>query len=53
MELRFEPVQQFPGQHRVGQGIAVYLRGDSGPGQAHGNKVNLNGGVWHEMTVSG
>jgi predicted lipoprotein with Yx(FWY)xxD motif len=26
---------------------------DSGPGQAHGNNINLNGGVWHEMTVSG
>lgn len=27
--------------------------GDSGLGQAHGNNVNLNGGVWHEVTVSG
>ena len=27
--------------------------GDSGPGQAHGNNLNLNGGVWHEVTVSG
>jgi predicted lipoprotein with Yx(FWY)xxD motif len=27
--------------------------GDSGPGQAHGNNINLNGGVWHEVTVSG
>jgi predicted lipoprotein with Yx(FWY)xxD motif len=26
---------------------------DTGPGQAHGNKINLNGGVWHEVTVSG
>jgi predicted lipoprotein with Yx(FWY)xxD motif len=26
---------------------------DSGPGQANGNNINLNGGVWHEVTVSG
>jgi predicted lipoprotein with Yx(FWY)xxD motif len=26
---------------------------DTGPGQAHGNNINLNGGVWHEVTVSG
>jgi predicted lipoprotein with Yx(FWY)xxD motif len=27
--------------------------GDSGPGQAKGNAVNANGGLWYEMTVSG
>jgi predicted lipoprotein with Yx(FWY)xxD motif len=27
--------------------------GDTGPGQAHGNNINLNGGVWHEVLVSG
>jgi len=27
--------------------------GDSGPGQASGNNINLNGGVWHEVTASG
>ena len=27
--------------------------GDSAPGQAKGNNINLNGGLWHEMTVSG
>jgi predicted lipoprotein with Yx(FWY)xxD motif len=27
--------------------------GDSSPGQASGNGVNLNGGIWHEATVSG
>jgi predicted lipoprotein with Yx(FWY)xxD motif len=27
--------------------------GDSAPGQASGNNINLNGGLWHEMTVSG
>jgi predicted lipoprotein with Yx(FWY)xxD motif len=26
---------------------------DSGPGQAKGNGLNLSGGVWWEMTVSG
>lgn len=26
---------------------------DSGPGQANGNNLNLNGGVWHEVPVSG
>jgi len=27
--------------------------GDSAPGQANGNDINLNGGLWHEITVSG
>lgn len=27
--------------------------GDHRPGQASGNGLNLNGGVWHEMTVPG
>ncbi len=27
--------------------------GDSAPGQANGNNINLNGGLWHEMTSSG
>jgi predicted lipoprotein with Yx(FWY)xxD motif len=26
---------------------------DTAPGQAHGNNLNLNGGVWHEVTVTG
>ncbi len=26
---------------------------DSGPGQANGNGLNLNGGLWHEVTVAG
>jgi predicted lipoprotein with Yx(FWY)xxD motif len=26
---------------------------DSAPGQAHGNNLNLNGGFWHEVPVSG
>ena len=28
-------------------------KGDTSPGQASGNGLNLNGGVWHEVTVSG
>jgi predicted lipoprotein with Yx(FWY)xxD motif len=27
--------------------------GDAGPGESNGNNINLNGGLWHEMTVSG
>ncbi len=27
--------------------------GDSGPGQAHGNKVDLNGGYWYVVPISG
>jgi predicted lipoprotein with Yx(FWY)xxD motif len=25
---------------------------DTGPGQANGNNLNLNGGLWHEVTVT-
>jgi predicted lipoprotein with Yx(FWY)xxD motif len=27
--------------------------GDSAPGQANGNNLNISGGVWHEVTASG
>ena len=27
--------------------------GDTAPGEAHGNNLNLNGGLWHEVLVSG
>lgn len=27
--------------------------GDTAPGQNHGNGLNLNGGVWNEVTASG
>jgi predicted lipoprotein with Yx(FWY)xxD motif len=27
--------------------------GDNGPGQAKGNNINLNGGLWHEVLASG
>lgn len=29
------------------------FKGDSGPGQANGNGKNVNGGVWHEASLSG
>jgi predicted lipoprotein with Yx(FWY)xxD motif len=35
-----------------GHPLYTYI-GDSGPGKASGNSLNLNGGVWHEVTVSG
>lgn len=35
-----------------GHPLYTYL-GDSGPDQANGNNVNLNGGVWHEVTATG
>ena len=34
-----------------GHPLYTYI-GDSAPGQAHGNNLNLNGGLWHEMTAS-
>jgi predicted lipoprotein with Yx(FWY)xxD motif len=35
-----------------GHPLYTYI-GDSGPGQAHGNNLNLNGGLWYEVRVSG
>ena len=35
-----------------GQPLYTYI-GDSAPGQANGNNLNLNGGLWHEVRVSG
>lgn len=34
-----------------GHPLYTYV-GDSAPGQARGNNLNLNGGLWHEVTVS-
>ncbi len=34
-----------------GHPLYTYIA-DSGPGQAHGNNVDLNGGYWHEVVVS-
>lgn len=35
-----------------GHPLYTYV-GDSGPGQANGNNLNLNGGLWHEVTATG
>jgi predicted lipoprotein with Yx(FWY)xxD motif len=35
-----------------GHPLYTYV-GDSGPGQANGNNLNLNGGLWHEVVVTG
>jgi predicted lipoprotein with Yx(FWY)xxD motif len=35
-----------------GHPLYTYV-GDSGEGQAHGNNLNLNGGLWHEVTTPG
>ena len=35
-----------------GHPLYTYI-GDSAPGQANGNGLNLNGGLWHEVTASG
>jgi predicted lipoprotein with Yx(FWY)xxD motif len=34
-----------------GHPLYTYI-GDSAPGQANGNGINLNGGVWHEVTAT-
>ena len=35
-----------------GHPLYTYIS-DSAPGQAKGNGLNLSGGVWHEVTISG
>jgi predicted lipoprotein with Yx(FWY)xxD motif len=35
-----------------GHPLYTYI-GDNGPGQANGNNVNLNGGLWHEVVATG
>src|SRR3984885_7044932 len=35
-----------------GHPLYTYV-GDTAPGQAKGNGINLSGGVWHEVAVSG
>ena len=35
-----------------GHPLYTYV-GDSAPGQANGNNLNLNGGLWHEVPASG
>jgi predicted lipoprotein with Yx(FWY)xxD motif len=35
-----------------GHPLYTYI-GDAAPGQASGNNINLNGGLWHEVTAAG
>jgi predicted lipoprotein with Yx(FWY)xxD motif len=35
-----------------GHPLYTYIA-DSAPGQAKGNNINLNGGIWHEVPVAG
>jgi predicted lipoprotein with Yx(FWY)xxD motif len=35
-----------------GHPLYTYV-GDGAPGQAHGNNLNLNGGLWHDVPVAG
>jgi predicted lipoprotein with Yx(FWY)xxD motif len=35
-----------------GHPLYTYV-GDTAPGQANGNNLNLNGGLWHEVPASG
>jgi len=35
-----------------GHPLYTYV-GDSAPGQANGNNLNINGGLWHEVVVTG
>ena len=42
------------GAHQLtynGHPLYTYI-GDTAPGQAHGNNLNLNGGLWHEVPAS-
>jgi predicted lipoprotein with Yx(FWY)xxD motif len=42
------------GSHQLtynGHPLYTYI-GDTAPGQAKGNNLNLNGGLWHEVPVS-
>jgi predicted lipoprotein with Yx(FWY)xxD motif len=47
----------FRGGHTVqatydGHPLYTYI-GDNGPGQANGNNLDLNGGLWYEVRASG
>ena len=51
---RVGTIQRTDGSHQLtynGHPLYTYV-GDSAPGQARGNNLNLNGGVWHEIHVS-
>jgi predicted lipoprotein with Yx(FWY)xxD motif len=35
-----------------GHPLYTYI-GDNAPGQASGNNINLNGGLWHDVPIAG
>jgi len=35
-----------------GHPLYTYI-GDNAPGQASGNNINLNGGLWHDLPITG
>ena len=51
------PADMFPGTGGTrqltynGHPLYTYI-GDTAPGQARGNNLNLNGGLWHEVRVT-
>jgi predicted lipoprotein with Yx(FWY)xxD motif len=48
-------IRRTDGSHQItynGHPLYTYI-GDSAPGQARGNNLNLNGGLWHEVPASG
>jgi predicted lipoprotein with Yx(FWY)xxD motif len=52
---RFGTIYRPDGGQQVtydGHPLYTYI-GDQGPGQANGNDLDLNGGLWYEMRVSG
>ncbi len=52
---RVGTIRRTDGSHQVtynGHPLYTYI-GDSAPGQARGNNLNLNGGLWHEVPASG
>jgi predicted lipoprotein with Yx(FWY)xxD motif len=51
---RFGTITRAGGSRQLsynGHPLYTYI-GDSAPGQANGNNINLNGGLWHEVVVS-
>ena len=51
---RVGTIKRTDGSHQLtynGHPLYTYI-GDSAPGQARGNNLNLNGGLWHEVPAS-
>ena len=45
------PYRRLTPAHHNGHPLYTYI-GDTAPGQARGNNLNLNGGLWHEVPAS-